>query len=117
VLYFDPSARRAWLYSSNGSGRQWISALCYRKALWRENRFSPIPRGEDTRFVWNRAAQSPLVLPDHRFFVATLHAENTSSRMSGGACWARRPLDEVRQLLGADYWLYEAGDDARAEHG
>jgi hypothetical protein len=107
VLYFEPAVRRAWLYEFPETRRRWISALCYRKELWRENRFAHVQVGEDTRFVWNPRIGAPLVLPDHRFFVGVVHDGNTSRKLTGGSHWHVRPLDEIRTVLGSDFAFYD----------
>lgn len=111
VIYFDPAAERAWEYEYADPGRPWIAgnALCYRRELWRENRFPPVAVGEDAAFVWNPRIAAPLVNPDHRFFAALVHAGNTSPKVTGGDCWRPHPLEDVRALLGADYRFYEQG--------
>ena len=107
ILYFEPSTRRSWLYEYPTSRRPWISGLCYRKELWRGTRFTRVQAGEDTRFVWNPRIGSPLVLPDHRFFVGVVHDSNTSHKRTGGAYWHSHPVAEVRALLGGDFAFYE----------
>jgi glycosyltransferase involved in cell wall biosynthesis len=108
VLYLEPAASRAWLYESPATRRRWISGLGYRKELWRENRFAHVAVGEDTRFVWNPRIGAPLVLPDHRFFVGVVHDANTSRKRTTGSSWRKRPLDDVRAVLGEDYAFYDA---------
>jgi hypothetical protein len=106
VLYLDPAAQRSWLYESPQTQRRWISGLCYRRSLWQDNRFAHVQVGEDTRFVWNPRIGTPLVLPDHRFFVGVLHEGNTSRKLTNGSSWRTRPLDEVRAVIGDDFGFY-----------
>jgi O-antigen biosynthesis protein len=107
VLYFDPGASRAWLYDYPTTRRPWIAgnALCYRKDVWREHPFPRVDVGEDTRFVWGHG--KPLVLSEHRFLVGLVHGANTSRKLTTGAYWRTRPLDEVKGVLGSDYGFYE----------
>jgi glycosyltransferase involved in cell wall biosynthesis len=109
ALYFDPEARRAWLYAYPDGRRHWVAgnALCYRRSLWEENRFASVAVGEDTRFVWDPRAGKPLVLPDHRFFAALIHPGNSSPKTTQGTYWQPRPLDEVHSLLGSDWVRYQ----------
>ena len=107
VLYFEPAARRGWLYESPQTRRRWISGLCYRTSLWRENRFAHVRVGEDTRFVCNARIPTPLLLPDHRFFVGVVHAGNTSPKRTTGSNWQVRPLAEFGAVLGSDLAFYE----------
>lgn len=109
TLYFAPAAGRAWLYCYPPGARDWVAgnSLCYRRSLWRENRFASVAVGEDTRFVWAARAGKPLVLPDHRFFAALIHPGNSSRKVTQGTYWQPRALDEVRSLLGPDWAHYE----------
>jgi glycosyltransferase involved in cell wall biosynthesis/GT2 family glycosyltransferase len=107
VLYFEPTARRGWLYESPKTQRRWISGLCYRMPLWRENRFAHVQVGEDTRFVCNARIGTPLLLPDHRFFVGVVHAGNTSPKRTTGSNWRVQPLAEIGAVLGSDLAFYE----------
>jgi hypothetical protein len=106
VLYFEPTARRGWLYESPKTQRRWISGLCYRTSLWRENRFAHVQVGEDTRFVSNARIGTPLLLPDHRFFVGVVHAGNTSPKRTTGSNWRLQPLAEIGAVLGSDLAFY-----------
>jgi len=114
VLYFEPSSARAWLYAYPGGSLPWIAgnALCYRRSLWERNPFPPVPIGEDTRFVWSQRVGRPLVLSDHRFFAAVIHADNASRKTTTTPYWTPRPLQDVRSLLGKDWELY-ASDAGR----
>jgi glycosyltransferase involved in cell wall biosynthesis len=107
VLYFEPTARRGWLYESPKTQRRWISGLCYRKSLWHDNRFAHVQVGEDTRFVCNARIGTPLLLPDHRFFVGVVHAGNTSPKLTTGSSWRARPLADIGAVLGSDLAFYE----------
>lgn len=107
ILYFEPTARRGWLYESPKTQRRWISGLCYRTSVWRENRFAQVQVGEDTRFVRDARIETPLLLPDHHFFVGVVHPGNTSRKLTTGSNWQARPLAEIGALLGSDLAFYE----------
>lgn len=108
LYYLEPAARRGWLYESPQTQRRWISGLCYRTSLWRENRFAHVQTGEDTRFVSSPRVGQPLVLPEHRFLVGVVHEGNTSCKFTTGSNWHPRPLEEIRAVLGDDHAFYEA---------
>jgi glycosyltransferase involved in cell wall biosynthesis len=105
VLYFDPRARRAWLYEHPGAGGAWVAgnALCYRRSLWERHPFAAARVGEDSRFVASAAGGRALALADHLFFAGTVHSGNTSPKQTAGAWWRERPVAEAEALLGADW--------------
>jgi O-antigen biosynthesis protein len=110
TLYFAPDAGQAWLYCYPERLRTWVagSSLCYRRALWQENRFAPVGVGEDTRFVWDPRAGKPHVLRDHRFYAALIHSGNSSQKVARGSFWQPRAVDEVRSLFGLDWARYQS---------
>jgi glycosyltransferase involved in cell wall biosynthesis len=109
LLYYDPGANAAWEYVYPG-GRPWLAGgtLCYRKAFWRENRFPELSVGEDTRFVWTSRRKKLLSLPDVTFYVALIHARNSSPKRPRHAPWHPYPVDGIRDLLGDDWSFYAA---------
>ena len=109
MIYYEPAQTRAWEYEYPRSIRPWISgnAMCYRRELWRRNKFPPVQVGEDTRFLFNDRAGTPAILDDHRFVVALIHDANTSPKLTDGTYWSPLPLEEVRRLLGDDFDRYE----------
>ena len=110
VLFFEPARRQAWLYAYPTTARSpWVagSGLCYHVDAWRQHPFPCVDVGEDSDFV-RGCRDAPLVLADHRFLVALIHAANTSRKLTSSACWYPRPVAEVRTLLGSDYASYGA---------
>lgn len=109
LLYFDPRVDRSWLYRYPALARpSWAagSSLCYRIETWRRRPFPDVRIGEDGSFVAARPRGSVLLLGDHRFMVALLHAANTSSRVGSRQCWRERPVAEIKAILGDDYGNY-----------
>jgi hypothetical protein len=110
VLYYQPADRRAWFYVYPEGQRQWLAGntLCYHRNLWKQYPFGNVNEGEDTRFVWSLPESSILPLPDHTFYVATVHERNSSPKKTSDIRWVPRPVDEIKSLLGSDFRLYEA---------
>jgi glycosyltransferase involved in cell wall biosynthesis len=110
ILYYDPANKRAWLYVYPENQRRWLAGntLCYHKSIWQQHKFPAIDQGEDTRFVWSLPESSILPLPDHTFYVATVHRRNTSPKRTQDMRWLPRPNDEIRAILGSDLSFYEA---------
>jgi glycosyltransferase involved in cell wall biosynthesis len=82
VYFFDAQARRAWEYVYPQGTTAWVAGgtLCYRKAIWRAQRFPDINEGEDTRFVWGLRGVRLIALDDPTFYVASVHQGNTSRK-------------------------------------
>jgi len=107
LLFYNVETSHAWRYAYPENQRAWLSGstLCYKRAFWASNRFASINVGEDARFVWNARKERMTVLPDSTFHVGIIHRQNISSKQTRGVCWRPYPLEEIRQLLGAD-WIY-----------
>ena len=108
VLFYDPRAERAWQYMYPKGDRPWVAGgtLCYTKAFWKGNPFADTNVGEDTRFVWNDPAKRLLALTDSTFYVALLHAANTSPKRMADSRWRSHPTAEIRRLIGPDWAFY-----------
>jgi len=108
VFYFDPCRRRAWLYVYPDGRRHWLAGntLCYYKELWREHPFPDVNVGEDARFIWSLPESSVLSLTDSTFYVATVHASNSSRKRTQDVYWQPCPIEEIDSILGADSSFY-----------
>jgi glycosyltransferase involved in cell wall biosynthesis len=104
MLFFEPAARAAWLYSYPPHARPWLAggSLLYTRALWRRAPFPNVHAGEDTRFVWEHDIAHAAILHDYSWYVARIHPANTSPKQRAGACW-RRWLGDLHGILGKDY--------------
>ena len=109
LLFYDIESGRAWSYAYPENQRAWLSGstLCYKRAFWVSNRFASINVGEDARFLWNARKERMTVLPDSTFHVGIIHRQNVSSKQTRGAWWHPYPLEEICQLLGADWTYYQ----------
>jgi glycosyltransferase involved in cell wall biosynthesis/SAM-dependent methyltransferase len=105
LLYYEPSADRAWQYCYPKNNRPWVSGntLCYKKSFWQQHRFAEINVAEDARFVWRAAAEDVLRLDDHRFIVALIHGDNVSPKITRGAYWTPQPVSAIQELMGQDF--------------
>jgi glycosyltransferase involved in cell wall biosynthesis len=111
LLYLEPARRRAWLYDYPATAPGlWVAGngLCYRIEAWRERPFANVAVGEDSRFIHDRGREALAVLDDHRFVIGLLHEANSNRKPTSSTGWRRRPLDEVRALMGRDYGTYAA---------
>jgi SAM-dependent methyltransferase len=104
VWFYDAAARRAWEYCYPEDGSRWVAGgtLCYRRELWRARPFADVQVGEDTRFVWSLTDARVLLLPDNRFYVAMVHAGNTSPKQTDDPRFVASAPEVVETLLGND---------------
>jgi glycosyltransferase involved in cell wall biosynthesis len=100
-FFYDPAERRAWQYVYPANAAPWVygATLCYTKAFWRRNPFPQIAVGEDSRFVWARVPKAILALDDPSFYVAIIHAGNTSRKQTHGYRWRTCSAADVQTLM------------------
>ena len=62
--------------------------------------------GADTIYVWNLRDAHVVALENHTFYIATVHAHNTSRKRTDTSGW--RPLAslEIRRLLNDGDWSF-----------
>jgi glycosyltransferase involved in cell wall biosynthesis/GT2 family glycosyltransferase len=116
VLYYDPRHDRAWRYTYPERQRRWVAGntLCYHKDLWQKHPFPQVNEGEDTRFVWSLPESSILPLPNHNFYVATVHDKNSSPKRTQDLCWRSYSAQEIRSIIGPDFVFYEGWPSGQA---
>lgn len=108
LWFYDPATSQAWQYVYPQGQKFWVAGatLCYRKSFWRENPFPNINVGEDTRFIWNSSSKKMLALDNQAFYVAMIHAANTSPKRTQDGRYQAYPAAEIHQLLGEDLQFY-----------
>jgi predicted O-methyltransferase YrrM len=113
LLFWDPRASSAWEYIYPAGERTWVcgGTFCYRKQFWETHRHPDMNEGADTVFVWGLHGTNIAPLENHGFYVAMVHARNTSPKRTNTFGWHAFPVEQVRQLLAADVSFYE--DDGR----
>jgi glycosyltransferase involved in cell wall biosynthesis len=102
IYFYDPARDRAWRYVYANQGRAWVygGTLCYRRAFWQAHPFLEVNVGEDTHFVWSSSSPRVVALKDSQFYIATIHANNTSPKRTTGKPWQPCPPEVIRQFAG-----------------
>jgi glycosyltransferase involved in cell wall biosynthesis len=110
LYFYNPESNQAWLYSHPPGSRAWISGntLCYRKSLWQGRPFPEINEGEDTLFLWSLSDRQMLALSNPSFFVATVHAGNTSPKRTQTPGWNSINQTVIAAVIGADFGAYRS---------
>jgi glycosyltransferase involved in cell wall biosynthesis len=105
LWFYDPVQERAWQYRYAGGPMRWIAGgtFCYRRSLWQRHRFAETTIGEDTRFVREASFARVVGLEREDFYVARVHAANTSPKHTAGASWHPVPVQRVRELLAREF--------------
>jgi glycosyltransferase involved in cell wall biosynthesis len=108
VYFFDQRAQQGWQYRYGRVARPWVSSntLCYTRAFWTTNPFPNMSGGEGNYFVWSDMPKRIHVLDDPTFYVAMIHAANTSPKRTYDPRWRKVLLDEIKHLLGDDWAAY-----------
>ncbi|HZT77429.1 MAG TPA: glycosyltransferase family A protein [Vicinamibacterales bacterium] len=101
LYFYDGRARRAWQYVYPPVTPTWVAGgtLCYRRSTWQARRFPDVNEGEDTRFVWGLRGVRVLALDDPGFYVASVHAGNTSRKRTEERRYRPCPPDVVERLM------------------
>jgi hypothetical protein len=108
LLFWDPRARSAWEYVYPPADKPWVAGgtFCYYRKFFEGRRFPDMNEGADTVFVWGLQDSSVLALPDHGFYVALVHQQNTSRKRTNTFGWRPVALHAVEKLLGGDLEFY-----------
>jgi hypothetical protein len=108
LFFYEPARGRAWEYVYPSGGKPWVSGatFCYYKTFWERHRFPDMNEGADTVFVWNLNDANVFAHADHRFYIATVHANNTSAKRTYDPAWQPRLASDVRSLIDDDGWTF-----------
>ena len=87
----------AWEYVYGGN-KPWLAGgtLCYRRSAWQQRPFSAVRSGEDTLWIFAAPRDRLHIMTDNSFYVARVHAGNTSRKQTRGAWW--KPRDPAATL-------------------
>ena len=99
LYYHAPAAGQAFQYRCQGSVAAWMGALAYPKQVWAAQPFEDVRVAEDVKFLARIPAGARADLKDPALSVATIHAGNTSPKMTGGSFWAPADVSTVLALI------------------
>jgi hypothetical protein len=105
VLFCDPGSGQAWRYEYPAGRRPWVhdATFCYRRRFWEGAPFPDTNFGIDTSYLWQGPPKRVGVLADSSFYVALVHAGNTSRKNVHDAWWQPRPVEEIASLMGPEW--------------
>lgn len=104
ILFYNKHRNEGWQYVYYGTHRQWVygGTLCYKKDLWQRNKFDEIRIGEDNKFVWSNAEKSIAVNPNKELYVAFIHDNNTSTKITKGTAWHKYPVESIKLIMSGE---------------
>jgi glycosyltransferase involved in cell wall biosynthesis len=108
MLFYHVEKDEVWLYQYPDRQCPWLAggSLLYTREFWRRSPFPNIQVASDTRFVWDRPMDRRVALSDHQFYVAMIHASNTSPKVFASPYWTRSDAD-LKTLMGPDLVFYQ----------
>ena len=108
MLFCKQDTGEVWLYEYPDNQRPWLAggSLLYTRDFWRRSPFPSIQVASDTRFMWDRQIDRQAVLPDYTFYVAMIHAANTSPKNCTGPYWTHW-TGSLQSIMGEDYADYQ----------
>lgn len=116
LLFCNLETANCWLYVYPSKARPWLAggSLLYTRAFWEEAPFPDIQVASDTPFLLSRKLNSYVALPDHTFYVASIHGNNTSPKRTKNRLWQHLPTDIVKDIIGEDWNHFRYPDQALA---
>jgi len=90
-----------------------MGALAYPLSVWKERSFDSVPIAEDVRFISRVPVSLRQDLRDPFLYVASIHATNTSPKITAGTYWKPEPIESTRKVAGfvpiANFTFVQAG--------
>ncbi|MCB9267667.1 MAG: glycosyltransferase [Lewinellaceae bacterium] len=111
LLYLDLRSKQGFRYAYPPNQKIWLlgSSLCFKKELWKGNRFAEINVGMDGLFVWAALPDRVKALEDATFSVHMIHDSNISPKKTEGSWWQAYPLESLKEIMGDDWKYYSNG--------
>ena len=108
VYFWEPTRDHLWEYAYPPDETPWVAGgtMLYRRSFWRRCPFADISVGEDNLFVWGQPLEKVLRLEDCKYYVATMHAQNTSPKWVTSDRWYPRSRDQTSAIMGAEKEIY-----------
>ncbi len=102
IPFLADDAGAAWDYAWEAPV-PWVygATFAYRRDLWLRQRFEPVQIGHDNLFVLAPTGARVLAMADDGWFVARVHAGNTSPKRTGGPYYYPRDPAPLRARVGA----------------
>jgi glycosyltransferase involved in cell wall biosynthesis len=117
MLFYNYDSNKCWLYKYQDNSKPWLAggSLLYSKDFWRKSPFPDMQVASDTQFIWSRKLNSYVALKDYNFYVATIHNNNTSPKITDSKVWHPIKPEIVQRILSEDRLLYSKSTVKKVE--
>ena len=90
-LFTSLNQNESWQYRYPPEEAPWVhgATLCYKKSLWKQNKFIDSNRGEDNEFVWSGRQAKLKASPHESHYIGSIHNMNTSPKYTSHARWQK----------------------------
>jgi Glycosyl transferase family 2/Methyltransferase domain len=112
LLYWAPEAGQVCQYAYPAAGRPGLHdpTLCYPRALWSAQPFSPANHALDCEWLWSGPHKRLRSLDaDPPLYVGIIHAANTRTKATEEARWIPASIERLIEVIGADRARYLTG--------
>jgi Glycosyl transferase family 2 len=100
AFFYHENSGHAFRYCYQGFAASWMGALAYPRSVWKDRPFDSVPIAEDVRFITKIPASQRMDLKDPTLYVASIHATNTSPKVTTGSYWKPEPIETIREIPG-----------------
>lgn len=105
MFYYEITTGECWLYQYPQHAKPWLAgnSLLYTLEFWKRSPFPNRQVASDTQFIFSRNLTRFVALADHHFYVATVHAKNTSPKQTKSTLWHPVKREEIQALTGCEW--------------
>lgn len=100
AFFYHETSGHAFRYCYQGGAPSWMGALAYPRSVWIDRPFDSVPIAEDVRFIARIPASQRMDLKDPTLYVASIHATNTSPKVTTGSYWKPEPIETIWEIGG-----------------
>ena len=104
MLFCEIRTGNCWQYKYPPHAQAWLAggSLLYTREFWKKKPFPNIQIASDTKFIFSRKLEKYVALEDYKFYVATIHGNNTSPKVTSNNLWLSVDSSVVKNIIGVD---------------
>lgn len=108
AYYYNPYLKKAWQYTYPTHYEKWVlgGSMCYKKQLWKTNKFADMYVGEDSHFLSNIQDSAIIAHDNSHLYVGIIHEENVSPKYTDGVYWQEINIRVIKEAMQSDFYNY-----------